>query len=330
MKAGDIIQGKAFVHNNGIGDNPNTTVDESVIADNVTFHLPGFHIIGKDATGQNIYESDLESDANGNFYISQSISASNVIPRTISDDAVVRLNNGKKFKLQYTADSSYVKSVAAFAGHTPPTINPDALVSKNGNNIGKVRGGKHDSFYLYTAFRIVEASTTNYDLSINKYVEKETTYSNNGKKVEQKNVSAVVGEEVVYKLTYENLQTSAIAPRGTKIYDKYDTQKLEITFLDSRCTNNEKYSQTQGLITCTAPGQEHNFYFKGVAKTGVTGTINNTAEIIPDNNTNPDDNTGNKGDLNRNPNDLDINGANDDSTVKLRIVNHSNNDFHAI
>ncbi|CAA6801442.1 MAG: Unknown protein [uncultured Sulfurovum sp.] len=311
VKVGDIVYGRSYIHNNGTVDNKNTTATE------VQIGMPGFSKIRS-----NIYESDLESDENGNLTISQFISTESTNPKRVTDDAIIHSIDGKKFKLVFVAD---VNGVQANGGSNPPSIDPTAFIQ---NGVGKtytVKGGRADAFYLWTTFQVVEVSASDYDLEVTKTIG--TVKDNTNNTIARKNLDVTKGETVVYQLAYTNKAGSIDTPSGTKIYDKYDKSKLEITSVTSRCTNNVDYSATHGLITCEAydlaPTQTHAFKYSAKIKDDASGIIVNSVEIIPDNNSNPNDNRGKKGSKNRTPNDFDINAKNDDSSATLTITDTS-------
>jgi len=282
VKIGDIIQGRSFIHNNGVENGLYT-------AKNVTLKILGFHKIGKDAKGKEVFESKAISDNNGNFHITQSISASNILvgSKTIKDDAIVHSIDGKKFNLQFTADNSYVKSVSVFKDRVAPKINSSKLVSKNGNNIGSVKASKEDTFYLYTAFRVVDVNAHDYDLSVNETVENKLVYDKNKGYVTQKNLKISSANKLVYRLAIENDSSSITAATGTKIYKEYDKNKLKITWMSPECTNNTNYSKDKGRITCSGidlnPGAKYTFDILAKIKDGARGKIYGSSEIISDN-----------------------------------------------
>ena len=104
----------------------------------------------------------------------------------------------------------------------------------------------------------------------------------------------------------------------------YDSDKLIITWVPSKCTNNPNYltNPNRGLITCDAkdllPGDSFLYRYVARIKNTASGTIDNTVEIIPDNDVNPNNN-GTNG-LNRTPRDFDINDRNDRSSTQLTLL----------
>jgi len=214
--------------------------------------------------------------------------------KTIKDDAIVHSIDGKKFNLQFTADNSYVKSVSVYKDRVAPKINPSKLVSKNGNNIGSVKASKKDTFYLYTAFRVVDVNAHNYDLSVNETVENRLVYNNNKGKVTQKNLNIAKKSELIYRLSIENNSSSKMASTDTKIYKEYNKNKLKITWMSPECTNNTNYSKNKGRIMCSGidlnSGDKYTFDIIAKIKDGARGKVYGSSEIVSDNDIDKSDN----------------------------------------
>ncbi len=315
----EIVITRSYIHNNGEEESTATT---DTAANNVKLTFPGFHYIGLNNDGKKVYETDLMSQ-NGELIIKQTIDSSNTT--SVSDDMIFKSTDGKEFRLQYIVDSDLQ---FIYRNEDIYTLDPEEFVN-GGNNIGTVKGCHDAAFLIYTSLVVVEASSSDYDLNIKKTVG--TDQANVDANPNQQNLDVTAGQKVLYKLSYSNDDDSSSLPFQTKIYDKYDTEKLTITSADlpddenGKCEVNPNYDTTNhiGLITCDAkdlaPSDSFQYYYWAKVKDNTTGTINNNVEIIPDNNSNPDDNTGAKGTKNRNPNDLDTNGANDDSSATLTV-----------
>lgn len=180
------------------------------------------------------------------------------------------------------------------------------LPFSNGNSFGVLVLGQK-------AGSQASSSKKNYDLEIKKYVGISIADAN----LKKSSITARPRTQLIYRIDYKNPTNSTATPKGTKIYDDYDQEKLEILQIISTCSDNGDIISCNG--TDLAPGEYGTIYYKAQIKANVTGDVINIAEIVPDNDINRSNNTGTNTsctrslEKNTNPNDKDTNDCNDTS-----------------
>jgi len=222
--------------------------------------------------------------------IKQFIRSSNTKPYEIFDTARFKSRNGERFKLLYVADKQLIYT---YGGDNIPNLDPTAFI-EGGDNVGDIEACFKKSFYIYTAFKVVDVTDKLYDLAVEHTVGTESDFNiekDNDFKIDaiiEKNMEVSEGDIIFYRLKEINLPTSSNKPTNTKLYIKYDTDKLKILQASKECDFSK-----QGLIVCNVKDltSESNFkyYYKAQVKNGVTGTINSSVEILPDNDFDMDD-----------------------------------------
>ena len=324
---GDFVFGRIYIHNNAHKDVDGSEYTDG-FANNTMVGVSGFS-----GTGDQFYYSQSGTSIPVNFFIS----SADATPNQVTDDITVTSASGDPIKLRFYASDYAINGYDS--GGNPSlqingmTPNYDSFINGTGTNIGTVKGCSAASFYMNVWFKVVEEVTTpEYDLSLEKTVADgvvDWTVAGNTESITEKQVQSTNGSFVTYRLRYQNSPTSNDTPLKTRIYDDYDETKIEVRqeWLPNSCQD------LGGIIGCDvldlAPDEFHNVVYYAKVRDGITGPINNTAEIVPDDDLDPNNNGGTlftdnncseAGSRNTNVNDLDTDDCNDVSDAQVTLT----------